>query len=67
MKQASTMGTWKRAIIRKKSRGSQSTGKSKGIVATMMGKFMCRRNRSWKHPLYGEVMAGLGIKKAGKK
>lgn len=66
MRAASTMGTWKTAQIKKKSRGSQSTGKSKGIFATTIQKFMCRRNRSWKHPLYDEVMKSCEIKKGGK-
>lgn len=63
----STMGTWKTKLIQKKSRGSRQTGKSKGIVATPLAKYMCRRGRSYKHPLYQEIMSGLGIKKAAKK
>lgn len=54
------MGQWKTKLIKKKSRGSQATGKSKGIVASTLAKFMCRHNRSWKHPLYNEVMSKIG-------
>lgn len=67
MQLSSTMGTWKTKIIQKKSRGSRQTGKSKGIVASPLAKYMCRRGRSYKHPLYQEIMAGLGIKKSAKK
>lgn len=54
------MGKWKTKIIKKKSRGSQATGKSKGIVASALAKFMCKHNRSYKHPLYNEVMTKIG-------
>lgn len=47
------MGDWKSRTFEKKGRASQSTGKSKGIVASALDKFMCRRNRSYKHPLFG--------------
>lgn len=39
---------------------SQTSGKSKGIRPTSIQRFMCTRNRSWKNPLYGVVMEGLG-------
>jgi len=57
-----TMGTWRTSKIRKKSRGSQATGKSKGIVATALAKYICRRNRSYKHALYDEVFSKMGLK-----
>lgn len=66
MQLSATMGTWKVNIIKKKSGGRSETGKSKGIVATPLAKYMCRANRSYKHPQYDKIMAGLGIKK-GKK
>jgi hypothetical protein len=59
------MGNWKAKLIRKKGRGSQSTGKSKGIVATALQKYMCRRNRSYKNPLYSEVMESCGKGRKG--
>lgn len=57
-----TMATWKTKLIRKKARGSQATGKSKGIVASPLAKFMCKHNRLWKHPRYAEVMAKIGLR-----
>lgn len=56
------MGTWKKKIIEKKSKGRHETGRSKGIVASALEKYLCKRNRSWKHPLYGMVMAKIGIR-----
>jgi hypothetical protein len=61
-----TMGTWKAKKIAKKARGSQATGKSKGISSSTLQKYMCRRNRSWKHSLYGEVMDSIGSRKSKK-
>jgi hypothetical protein len=61
-----TMGTWKTKIIKKQNRGSRTTGKSKGIVASQLQKYMCRRNRSYKMANYGLVMASLGMYKTGK-
>lgn len=60
------MGLWKSNKIQKKTRGSQTTGRQKGIVASSLQKYMCRRNRSWKHPLYQEVMRKIGERKAKK-
>ena len=53
------VGTWKKRQIDKRNKGKQETGKSKGIVADPLVKTMCRRNRSWKHPRYSDIM---GIK-----
>jgi len=61
-----TMGTWKTRLLVKKGRGSQTTGKSKGIIASTLAKYMCRRNRSYKHPLYAEVMDSLLVRKVKK-
>lgn len=55
-----SMITWKMKLTKKNTRGSHSTGKSKGIIPTPLQKTMCRRNRSWKHPLYSVIM-GSGI------
>jgi hypothetical protein len=57
------MGNWKLRKIKKKGRGSQTTGRTKGIVASPLQKFMCRHGRSYKHPLYGDVMESLGQRK----
>lgn len=62
-----SMGTWKSKQLEKKGKGRSETGKSKGIVASALQKYMCRRNRSHNHPLYGVVMESLGIKKGKKK
>jgi len=50
------MITWKIHKIKKKSKGSQTTGKSKGLNPTSLQRYMCRANRSWKHPLYSLIM-----------
>lgn len=60
------MGTWCARKLAKKNRGSQSTGRQKGIVASALQKYMCRRNRSYLHPRYQEVMSSLGQRKAKK-
>lgn len=58
------MGQWKSKKLKKLGKGSRTTGKQKGITASALQKYMCRRGRSYKHPLYGEVMASLGARKA---
>lgn len=50
----------------KKSRPSRTTGKSKGIRPSAIQKFMCRHNRSYKHPLYERVMPTVGERKMKK-
>lgn len=50
------MVTWKIKVIKKKGKGSQTTGRSKGITSSGLQRFMCRRNRSYKHPLYDTIM-----------
>jgi hypothetical protein len=57
------MGQWRSKKIQKAGKGSQATGRSKGIVASALQKTMCRRNRSYKNPVYGMVMASLGARK----
>lgn len=58
-----SMGTWKSRQISKAKKGSQTTGREKGIKATPLQKYMCRANRSYKHPNYASVMASLGTRK----
>lgn len=62
-----TMGDWKARKLVKGLRASRSTGKSKGLVPDALARYMCRSNRSYKHPLYGEVMARLGSRKKSAK
>jgi hypothetical protein len=57
------MGQWRARKILKKGRGSQTTGRTKGIVASPLQKWMCRHGRSYKHRLYEETMASLGQRK----
>ena len=54
------MDTWKAHKVKKSQKGSQTTGKSKGIVSSPLQRYMCRSNRSYKHPLYQEIM-GHGL------
>lgn len=42
---------------------SQTTGKSKDIRPTPLQKYMCKSNRSYKHPRYNEVMNSIGQRK----
>lgn len=49
--------------ITKAEKSNRTSGISKGIISTPLQRYMCRRNRSWKHPKYAEVMASLGSKK----
>jgi hypothetical protein len=67
MKAHSTMGKWKLKKLVKGSRASRATGKSKGIVASSLQKYMCRANRSWRHPLYDEIMGGGMFTRKGNK
>lgn len=61
-----TMGNWKARKLVKGSRASRTSGKSKGIVPDTLARYMCRRNRSYKHAQYGAVMARLGTRKKSK-
>jgi len=56
-------GAWKKNVIKKKGKGSQTTGRQKGIRPSALQKSMCRRNRSYKDPLYVPVMNSLGQRK----
>ena len=60
------MGTWKRKLISKEHKGRQESGRAKGIVASPLVKYMCRANRSYKHPLYDVVMTKLNGEKQRK-
>jgi hypothetical protein len=46
-------------------KGSQTPGVKKGIRPSTIQRYMCRHNRSWKHPLYEITMASLGNRKKG--
>lgn len=62
------MGRWKFKTISKKNKGSQTTGRQKGIASSALERYACRHNRSWKHPNYSAIMAPLtGEKRRGKK
>lgn len=52
----SAMGTWKSRIFSKRNKGKSEPGKGKGIHPSPLQRYMCRRNRSWKHPEYHTVM-----------
>lgn len=45
---------------------AREAGKKKGILPSPLEKWMCRHNRSWKHPRYGAIMEKLGSRKKGK-
>ena len=62
-----SMRTWKVHKIKKAHKGSQTTGRSKGIVSSALQRFMCRRNRSYKHPLYAEIMGNGEFPRKAKK
>lgn len=63
----STMGDWRKRKMQKGLRASRTTGKSKGIVATAIRKYMCRRNRSWKDRDYDRVMGSGEFQRQGVK
>ena len=46
--------------MRKKKKGSSTSGKLKGMIRTPTQKSYCRRNRSWKNLDYEAVMNSLG-------
>jgi ribosomal protein S14 len=68
------MGTWRTKHKHPKTKtqsklrnSSQSTGRSKGIIPTPLQKWMCRKNRSWKDPLYFAIMGHGEFKRKGAK
>lgn len=50
----SRMGNFRAKILKKRRKGSQTPGKTKGVTckADAMDKYMAKRSRSYKHPLY---------------
>jgi hypothetical protein len=50
------MGRWKIREIEKKARGRQESGRSKGLCPDPLVRYICRANRSWKHPQYDRIM-----------
>jgi hypothetical protein len=62
-----SMGTWKKKKIAKNMRGSQTPGRAKAesCQADVMKKFMARRSRSYKHPLYGQWCARMDSLNSG--
>ena len=46
------MGEWKNKVIKKKGKGSQTTGKTKGINPSTLDRYMARAGRAYKHPGY---------------
>jgi len=52
----SAMGSYRSKILKKRRKGSQTPGKTKGETckADAMDKFMAKRSRSYKHPLYAQ-------------
>lgn len=67
MKPKATMGKWRARKLVKGQRASQTTGRQKGINASALQRFMCRHNRSHKHPLYAEIMGGGEFVRKAKK
>ena len=47
-----TMGTWETRLLVKKGRGSQTTGKRQGIIASTLAKYMPTRKSQLQAPLY---------------
>jgi len=68
LQQTNKMGPWKRRKLEKGVRGKQESGRSKGIIASPLERFICRSNRSYKHPEYDRIMSSLtGEKRLRKK
>lgn len=51
------MGGWKATVFGKKTRASQTTGRSKGMCPPTIFRTMCKRSRSYKLPQYSVIMA----------
>jgi len=54
------MHDWKKKKERKKQRASHTPGKQKVLScqATMLDRYFASRERSYKHPAYGQLWAG---------
>lgn len=52
----SWMGNFRAKVLKKRRKGSQTPGSTKGVTckADTLDKFMAKRSRSYKHPLYGD-------------
>lgn len=57
--QSNGMSTWKARKIAKASKGRSESGRSKGIIATPLERWMCRASRSYKHPMYDMIMSKM--------
>lgn len=60
------MGLWNQHRMKKEHHTAQQT-KERGkkgptCQSSALERFMCRKNRSWKHPRYQQVMEGLDRK-----
>jgi hypothetical protein len=58
LNQTTKMGTWKARKVVKGSRASRTPGNKKGLVPPQWARYICRNNRSYKHPEY-ERWCGL--------
>lgn len=65
LKQTTKMGTWRQRKIKKGQRASRTPGNKKGLVPPSWARYICRSNRSYKHPQYArwdELCTGSKIK-----
>ncbi len=52
--QSTKMGTWKARKLIKGTRASRTPGNKKGLVPPSWARYICRRNRSYTHPMYSQ-------------
>ncbi len=52
LKQSTKMGTWKVRKLIKGTRASRTPGNKKGLVPPSWARYICRRNKGYKHPMY---------------
>lgn len=52
MKLSQGMGNWKARKLQKGLRASREAGRKKGLVPPSWARYICRSNRSYKHPFY---------------
>lgn len=58
LKQSHGMGTWKKRLISKKSRGSQESGRKKGLIPPTWAKACAKMSRAYKNnPRYDDWCA----------
>lgn len=63
--QSTKMGTWKQRKTQKGQRASRTPGNKKGLVPPSWARYICRANRSYKHPMYGrwsDICQGQKVK-----